>query len=782
VDFKYKLIDMQSIKLMSKVAISLLVLFSLLSCGSQKGGGVISVETNEELQTAILNAQPGDIIEMSNGVWKDVEIIFKANGTEVSPVTLKAETSGEVFIEGVSQLKFGGDYLIVKGLFFRNGYTPGKTVVDFRLNKETVANHCRLTQCVIKDFNQLSRDKADHWIEFWGRNNQMDHCYISGKSNEGPTLLVEIKGNQNIRNYHKIVHNHFGPRPRKGGPKAETMRLGDSYSSMSPGNTLVANNLFEECNGEVEVISSKTNFNEFRNNVFFKCEGSLVTRHGNYCTIDGNYFIGDENSPNIGGVRIINTGHTVTNNYFLNLKGEAFRSPLAIMNGIPKSPLNRYNQVTDVRVAYNTWVNCKSPWHIGVGNNIDQKDVLPASEIRSARPIRTEIANNILYNETGDPDPIVGHAKMDGIKFESNIINNQGVSFKHADKIVTSDITFKPISDYLWVPASNPETSAYMGFGYDNISKDIFGSPRSDDSWIGAMTAIPEEATEILDYEKYGPVWFSPVPEKREAKILKAENNIAEALKNAEEGDIIELMSANFVVDEPLVIDKKITIRSGETVNAVLEYSGKSKTPFFEMHPKGHLILEGVSIAGTGNQLAFAPLSKNMSSHYMLEVNDCKVNNFNYVLKAYKHSFAQEIEFNRTSVENCNNGIELSAEKDDKGDYNVEFLTIDGCSFKNVKKNVIDYYRGGYDESTIGGNLLVKNSTFNNCGADEENGILINTYGIINVRIADNAFKNNPVEMVALLWGAKNNTHSSNTIVNSGEIKVEENLKLKLVY
>jgi poly(beta-D-mannuronate) lyase len=42
----------------------------------------------------------------------------------------------------------------------------------------------------------------------------------------------------------------------------------------------VANNLFEKCNGEVEVISSKTNFNEFRNNVFYKCEGYLVTRQG----------------------------------------------------------------------------------------------------------------------------------------------------------------------------------------------------------------------------------------------------------------------------------------------------------------------------------------------------------------------------------------------------------------------------------------------------------------------------------------------------------------------
>jgi poly(beta-D-mannuronate) lyase len=78
---------------------------------------------------------------------------------------------------------------------------------------------------------------------------------------------------------------------------------------MAPSYTMVANNLFDKCNGEVEVISSKTNFNEFRNNVFYKSEGSLVTRHGNYCIIDGNYFIGDTHSEQIGGVLLIGTGN-----------------------------------------------------------------------------------------------------------------------------------------------------------------------------------------------------------------------------------------------------------------------------------------------------------------------------------------------------------------------------------------------------------------------------------------------------------------------------------------
>ena len=332
---------------------------------------IIVVTNNEGLKTAINEASAGDVITMANGVWQDVQIKFRGQGTAEKPITLKAETTGEVSIEGESYLKFGGEYLIVEGLHFKNGYSPSSAVIDFKISskdgQDEIANNCKVTNCVIEDFNKLKRDNSDLWVNFWGRHNELSNCYIAGKTNRGPTVRVNLAGIESINNYHQIVNNHFGPRPVKGGPSGETIQLGNSFTSMAPSYTMVANNLFEECNGEVEVISSKTNFNEFRNNVFYKSEGSVVTRHGNYCTIDGNYFIGDGVNENIGGIRIINTGHWVTNNYFFNLKGKNFRSPLAVMNGIPKSPQNRYNQVTDVVVAYNTYVNCDAPWQFGVG-------------------------------------------------------------------------------------------------------------------------------------------------------------------------------------------------------------------------------------------------------------------------------------------------------------------------------------------------------------------------------------------------------------------------------
>lgn len=768
--------------------------FSLIvlsfSCSNPIDKQGVLVSNTDELTTAIQNAKPGDDIVLKNGIWKDVEIKFKGKGTKNSPITLRAETAGKVSIEGQSYLKFGGEYLSVEGLHFKNGYSPSNAVIDFKISHkdapDEIANNCKVTNCVIEDFNKPKRDKSDLWVLFWGRHNELSNCYIAGKTNKGPTVRVSIAGIESINNYHQIINNHFGPRPVKGGPSGETIQLGDSYTSMSPSHTVVANNLFEECNGEVEIISSKTNFNVFRNNVFYKSEGSLVTRHGNYATINGNYFIGDGTNENYGGIRLINTGHWVTNNYFFNLKGKSFRSPLAVMNGIPKSPLNRYNQVTDVVVAYNTYVNCSAPWQFGVGTNIAQADVLPKSEIRSARAIRTTVANNIIYNSEGLAQVVVENDKADGVTFKSNIIDNQGMGFKDFDGgIIEASLELKKLSDNIFIPVGIPnDIEGYNGFDFDTIKTDLFGNARQDTKGIGATIGETNANPNILDKSKYGATWFSNEVEAK-APITHNVKNIQELeakINEASNGDIIALAKGVYNLDTSIAINKTLSIQSQGNEKAQLVYLGVSNTPLFSLQSKGKLTVSNLKLSGNTSNYAFASLKENMSNHFGLTVLNTEISNFGYVLKVYKESFAERITFENTSISNCENGIELSEETNDKGDYNTEYLTIDNCSFKNVKANVIDYYRGGYDESTIGGNLLIANSTFTNCGAKEKNKILLNHRGIINVNITNNTFVNNPVQFVSILWGAKNNVASKNSLTNSGKIKTEENLKLKLMY
>jgi len=765
--------------------IAVITLLFLFSC---KDSAVLTskiVQNNKELHAALSTAKPGDNIVMANGEWEDIQIKITASGTKNQPITLRAETPSKVIVQGKSNLQLGGDYIIVEGLYFTNGYSPLKSVIQFEV-EDTVANHCIVTNCVIEDYNKMQRNFQDLWVLFKGRHNQLDHCYLAGKSNRGPTIRVDLAGNQNINNYHKIINNHFGPRPPKGGPSAETIQIGNSYTSMCPSYTLVANNLFEECKGEVEVISSKTNFNEFRNNVFYKSEGSLVTRHGNYCTVDGNYFIGDESTNNVGGIRLIGTGHTVTNNYFYSLRGQEFRSPLAVMIGIPKSPLNRYIQVTDVIIAYNSWINCTAPLQFGVGSNISQKEVLPASEIRSARPIRTVVANNLIYNTTGDKTPIVAHDKLDGILFKNNLINNQGIDFDKVEGVKSVGFELREIADYILVPPTGfPDEEVYNGFGFEQFDKDLFGASREKNNVIGAIIGRATTVPPILDKSQYGTNWYNTEDASQEPKthIVSESKSLVEAIAQAANGDHIEVEAGDYEINSPLKINKTLTITSNAADAKVnINYTGTEKTALFEMNPDGKLTLINLNLSSDKSQYAFASLQENMSSLYNLSLENCIVENFDYILKAYKYSFSEYIHLTKSIFKNCQNGIELSEETDDKGDYNAENIVIKECIFDGISANVIDYYRGGYDESTVGGTLSVTNSTFMNCGAKEENGILLNTYGIINVDISDNNFKNNKVQKIAQLWGAKNNTHSNNVITNSGKIIVEENLKLKTFY
>jgi poly(beta-D-mannuronate) lyase len=275
---------------------------------------------------------------------------------------------------------------------------------------------------------------------------------------------------------------------------------------------------------------------------------------------------------------------------------------------------------------------------------------------------------------------------------------------------------------------------------------------------------------------------FSNEVEAKELKIHAVTNadELVAKLNEAENGDILNLNDGSYQISTSLVINKTITIQSkGKTE---ILYNGAENTPAIALHPYGKLKLQNIKLTGTDTQYAFASLKENMYNHFSLEVLDSEISNFNYALKVFKQSFSEEITFKNTAISNCENGIELSEETNDRGDYNTEYLTIDNCEFTSVKQNVIDYYRGGYDESTIGGNLLVINSIFTNCGAKEKNKRLLNHNGIVNVNITKNTFKNNPVAYVSILWGAKNNVESENKLVNSGRIKTEENLVLKLMY
>lgn len=332
-------------------------------------------------------AEAGDRILIADGTYSDVTLKWQAQGTADKPVIVEALHAGKVIINGKSSLQIGGEYLTVGGLYFRGGVPARKTVVDFALSGK-VANHCRLTNCVIDNFNAPERDALVSYITLSGRYNRVDHCSLLEKYNIGVTLLVNLNGEDCLQNYHQIDHNYFGKRDVYGSNGAETMRIGTSNQSYFSSNTIVEDNLFEQCSGEVEVISVKSSDNIVRRNILLECEGVVALRHGLRNRVEQNWFVGN-GKRNTGGVRIVDANHQVVDNVFWKLAGERFFSALGVMDAVPNSLPNRYVQVRDVTISGNTFVDCAS---LEIGTGMDPE--------RTQAPADVRFINNKIVNKS----------------------------------------------------------------------------------------------------------------------------------------------------------------------------------------------------------------------------------------------------------------------------------------------------------------------------------------------------------------------------------------------
>lgn len=118
--------------LLSRFLIAIVIIIGMTSWKAYNKESDILVKNGTEFKKAVANAKPGAVIVLANGVWKDTELVFEGNGTADKPITLTVEEAGKVTLEGRSNLQIAGAYLIVKGLVFKNGYTPSNEVISFR--------------------------------------------------------------------------------------------------------------------------------------------------------------------------------------------------------------------------------------------------------------------------------------------------------------------------------------------------------------------------------------------------------------------------------------------------------------------------------------------------------------------------------------------------------------------------------------------------------------------------------------------------------------------------
>lgn len=729
----------------------------------------IIVKNADELKKANKEAKPGDQIILQNGEWNNITIKLNCNGTKEMPVTFKAETTGKVKITGNSKLLIGGNYIVIEGLLFTEGYAGDDAIIKFRVNKEELANNCRVTNTVIDGFNNPKRMDENHWIELYGKNNRLDHCSFLDKKNMGVLLAVILDDERSRENFHRIDHNHFGYRLPLASNTGEILRVGVSQHCEFNSNTQITDNFFEYCDGETEIISIKSGSNIVKGNVFKECQGSVVLRHGNFNTVENNIFLGN-GKAGTGGVRVINKGQWVINNYFYKCRGIDFRSPLSIMNGIPNSPANRYVQVTDAVIANNTFTDCTSA-SFCEGSDLE----------RSLPPSNVIIFNNIFYNNT---DSIIYKIFDDisGIKFWGNEVttslkqNLLGGFRKTSFAIQNNSVAPLPVTltkGAVQLPDSIRK-AAFLRLGHSLSTRPGFANAKVLKMiYTGATTGT-------------GAVWYKQMKNTQPTKPILVYCSSADEVYQQlakKEPVTINLAGKNYTLNRPFLINK--TVQFIGNLNTTINLSTEKMMAVFVVEGNGNLSIQNLLINGenvTATHLISSD-SSGSSNHYNLTVKNCTIKNLDRkngcenIFYAYKYMTADSIIISSNSFHNNNsNGIIMAEEKDDKGYYNAEKILISHNKFSSQAGTLLNIYRGGNDESTMGPNLLFSHNKIENCNAGE-NSPLISFTGVQVTKIFTNTFHScNNGNVLIRYKDIVRARHSleHNTLINSGSFEKNE--------
>jgi poly(beta-D-mannuronate) lyase len=326
------------------------------------------------------------------------------------------------------------------------------------------------------------------FVHVFGVSNRMDHCYLASKTNDSPTLQIEVEGSPN---HHRIDQNHFGPRPPLGRNGGETIRVGYSHQSMTNSGTVVEGNLFERCDGEIEIISNKSCQNTYRFNTFLDCAGMLTLRHGNRCRVEGNFFLG-RHKKGSGGIRIIGEDHLVINNYIEGVEKGGFW----VTSGISNSPLNGYFQARNCLIAFNTFVDSPGP--------AVELDAGFGSSRRTLRPKNITVANN-LFAPSGGP---FLKGLGEGFKWLGNLgAPVAGASDSPLVRIIEPNL--QRAGDGLLRPAPNSLVQNAAQGSFPGVATDIDGQRRMGRRDVGC-DQISEEPAKYhpLKIGDVGPAWM----------------------------------------------------------------------------------------------------------------------------------------------------------------------------------------------------------------------------------------------------------------------------------
>ncbi|MEC3908915.1 chondroitinase-B domain-containing protein, partial [Tamlana sp. 2201CG12-4] len=369
--------------------------------------------TTELLQAAAV-VQPGDVIELEDGIYNNFLLELKVEGQNNNPITIKAENPGKAIIKGASAIHVYGDHYIIKGLYFTEGALDSNLITMNHPAQQTLVtifgSHVRVTECVFDNFIPLNASGKIRYIsnEFgakgFPRFVRVDHCsFISvNRIDNGQFLALNghfhpgavhraLKGNYGDYTkdafldqtlfadavygrplYNRVDHCYFGIADGsilRWGHNGDRQRMPTATELKNQSNPFPASavaqgeiktiggsifdaNLVEgQRTGDGERIVSKNGQNIYLNNTFRNDLGQLSLRGGTNEVVIGNYFLRDDSSKrNNNKTTAWSSKHVIANNYFQNTKGAG----LTLTSGYQGTGTG-HDAVTSSYILYNTF-------------------------------------------------------------------------------------------------------------------------------------------------------------------------------------------------------------------------------------------------------------------------------------------------------------------------------------------------------------------------------------------------------------------------------------------
>lgn len=464
----------------------------------------LKVSNYAELKSALESMAPGDIIELQDGVYSGNGLTVSRSGCNERPIIIKAKNKGKAKIEGKLYFTLRNvEYLTFEGLNFN--LEPVSSI--FKLEG---CNNIRITQNEFR-MKKLTDGQTSKWIligDVWenvvcnSHHNRIDHNLFDGKYDGGAWVVIDgAHGTKpgDISKYDLIDHNHFRNNTPRADNEKETIRIGVSDLTPCSAYCTVEYNLFENCDGDPEIVSVKSCDNIVRGNTFRSCLGTVCLRQGSRNTVDGNYFFGEGKTVDgngCGGIRVYGKDHKIINNYFEGLTGEKWDAACTITNGDAANTSTSWSAhfvPENVTFAFNTFVNNKSDIEIGFTNNDNY----------GKRPVNCTIANNVYIQNENPIIKAYSTQALSGINFSNNIMFSTGNASIGASLTETQARNIDPLfvktncrthgSDCnnllpyeVYKPTANSPTIDASSGNYTDVLYDFEGQLRTGTRDIGA--------------------------------------------------------------------------------------------------------------------------------------------------------------------------------------------------------------------------------------------------------------------------------------------------------